>query len=74
VDVCLAATGDDTGVLEAILERTPAGLLRRSPVRPANTRRHDRDKAMVAGVVPATMPGSLDGMMAFDCGQWIAAR
>jgi pimeloyl-ACP methyl ester carboxylesterase len=33
-----------------------------------------RRTAVVAGVAPATMPGFLDGMMAFNRGQWTAAR
>jgi pimeloyl-ACP methyl ester carboxylesterase len=33
-----------------------------------------RRTAVVAGVAPATMPGFLDGMMAFNRGQWSAAR
>jgi pimeloyl-ACP methyl ester carboxylesterase len=33
-----------------------------------------RRTAVVAGVAPATMTGFLEGMMAFNRGQWIAAR
>jgi pimeloyl-ACP methyl ester carboxylesterase len=33
-----------------------------------------RRTAVVAGVAPATMPGFLDGMMAFNRGQWASAR
>ena len=33
-----------------------------------------RRTAVVAGVAPAEMPGFLDGMMAFNRGQWAAAR
>jgi pimeloyl-ACP methyl ester carboxylesterase len=33
-----------------------------------------RRTAVVAGLAPATMPGFLDGMMAFNRGQWTAAR
>jgi pimeloyl-ACP methyl ester carboxylesterase len=33
-----------------------------------------RRTAVVAGLAPATMPGFLEGMMAFNRGQWTAAR